>query len=264
MRTTTFYLALGIVPVALCAPVPLVLINTIEPVISSNPVSQHPPTTVLKGRPAHALPQIINWGPDEDDANFNTVIDNKPITPSADADPTVVLQAPRPIVTEYLMAISVKNREEKEKVEAQSEEQQQQQVLEISPKKNVPVGNTEGEDGFISVSEMDIIVPVMSQRIKMTGSPCDQLPKYLSREQSDMIIVCLAAIFLFAVVLLETWGSFSRYVPPCLSFFASFLPFQPTNIASYRRREGAIRLDGEKCETQKTATRNLSIQADEQ
>ncbi|KAM7189782.1 hypothetical protein V8F20_010024 [Naviculisporaceae sp. PSN 640] len=211
MRSTSVYLALGFAPLALCVPVPLVLIDTIKPVISTKPASQHPATTVLKGRPAHALPQIINWGPDEDDADFETVIDNKPITPSADADPTAVLQVPRPIVTEYLMAISGKNPEEKEKVKEEIQgEEQQQRVLVLSPNQDGPVKPTEGEDDFISVGEMDIIVPVMSQRIKIAGStPCNQQPKYLSREQSDMIIICLAVVFLFAVVLFETYGSFS-------------------------------------------------------
>ncbi|KAK4208681.1 hypothetical protein QBC37DRAFT_66840 [Rhypophila decipiens] len=235
MRTTSLCLALGIAPLALCAPVPLVLVDILEPSISkSGP--QHPPASVLSSRPPHALPRVINWGPDEDDANFETVIDNRPITPSADADPSVVLQAPRPIVTDYLMAISVKkNQGEKDGEQVQKAGEGEQQkiiVLPIIAKKGpstTKAHQTEGEEEPISVAPQRTM-------------PCDQ-SKFISREQSDIIIICLAVVFLFAVVLLETFGSFAR-----------------------RRREGAIKLEDEKAAVEQSNSKpgSLSVQADQQ
>ncbi|KAM7192352.1 hypothetical protein V8F33_008365 [Rhypophila sp. PSN 637] len=269
MRKTSFCLALGIAPLALCAPVPLVLVDILEPSFSkSGP--QHPPASVLSSRPPHALPRVINWGPDEDDANFETVIDNRPITPSADADPSVVLQAARPIVTDYLMAISVKkNQGEKDGENAQKAGEGEQQkiiVLPITAKKGpstTKTHQTEGERGSISVAEMDII-PVAPQRTM----PCDQ-SKFISREQSDIIIICLAVVFLFAVVLLETFGSFARRYVICSNIDkkpSRIWKVANANELHHRRREGTIKLGDEKAavEQSNSKPRTFSIEADQQ
>lgn len=245
----------------ICAPVPLVLLNALEPIYpSKTPGSQHPPASVASSRPPHALPHIIHWGPDEDDADFETVIDNKPMIPSADADPSIVLQAPRPIVTEYLMAISAKSHGEKENKEEEKqnqqeevreeitqtlftgEEEQKQQLLVLPQKDDRPTRPDpahEAEDEFISVAEMDVILPVIAQRIRLTSgsTPCGQQAKYLSREQSDIIIICLAVVFLFTVIVFETYGSLSRrYVPGYPFPSAYFLgPLPPSFVCSLTR-----------------------------
>lgn len=242
MRTTSLYLALSVVSLAICAPV-----------VSRS--GSHPPATVPNSRPPHALPQIIHWGPDEDDDSFETSIDNRPITPTAGAEPSVVLQAPRPIITEYLMAISVKV-EEKEKLKDQQGEEDREVAL-ISKEDVSDTQPTHGNEEFISVAEMEIIVPGIAQRTRM---PCERAT-YISREHSDMIIICLAVIFLLAVVVLETFPQ--RYVIyyriPVLPFFFADLALRGRS----RRASGEIRLEDEKGAAGSNS-RGLSIQANGQ
>ena len=109
----------------------------------------------------------------------------------------------------------------------------------------------------ISVAEMEIIVPVVAQRMRM---PCERAT-YLSREHSDMIIICLAVVFLLVVVVLETCGSFpSRYV---VHLHFPSLRFLLTLCDRSRRGAGEIRLEDEKRTIGGGNASSLSIQADE-
>ena len=116
------------------------------------------------------------------------------------------------------MAISVKKEERKKLLEHQaldqqaldqqaSGEEEDSQVAAVSKGDVLEThANHENDAEFISVAEMEIIVPGVAQRMRM---PCERAT-YLSREHSDMIIICLAVIFLLVVVVLETFPQ--RYV----------------------------------------------------
>ena len=111
------------------------------------------------------------------------------------------------------MAISVKKEERKKLLEHQALNQQASGEEEDSQVATMSKGdvsethaNHENDGEFISIAEMEIIVPGVAQRTRM---PCERAT-YLSREHSDMIIICLAVIFLLVVVVLETFPQ--RYV----------------------------------------------------
>lgn len=103
------------------------------------------------------------------------------------------------------MAISVKKDEERKKqVVDQLTSTGEGEVVMLQP---------HDDEELISVAEMEIIVPVIGQQ-RMRMPPCGRV--YLSREHSDMIIICLAVVFLLVVVVLETFGSVpDRYVCGC-------------------------------------------------
>ncbi|KAK3330911.1 hypothetical protein B0H66DRAFT_80833 [Apodospora peruviana] len=232
MKATNFYLALSVAPFAICAPVP----------ISGG--AAHPPATVPSTRPRHALPRFIHFGPDvdDDDGIPEVEIDNRAYTPSATEDPTEVLASRRPLVTEYLMALSEEKEEAVEhsptpatKASAWSRWNRKYGSAAATSQQQLSTGQHEND--FISIAEMEVIVPAVQYR-----RPCHT---YLPKEYNDMMVILLAVVFLLVVVSVETWGTLSH------------------RLSCSLRQEGVIRLDGEKDSTVITSQKGtLSIQAD--
>jgi len=100
MRPTTTLIQLYLLaPVVFASPIPLVLVGDLEAVSGA----AHPPAPVAAHRPKHALPEVIVFNSEEDDA---TPMDNSPIRPSVTAQPSVILSTHRPLTTEYLLSLT--------------------------------------------------------------------------------------------------------------------------------------------------------------
>lgn len=186
MRPTTALIQLCLlVPVALCSPIPFVLVGDLEAVSGA----AHPPAPVAASRPEHALPEIIVFELEEEEDGQEAPIDNRPVTPSATAQPSVVLASPRPITTEYLLSLAhhpwIRRKggggSKLSKLPAQA------------------VAAVESS----SITQMEMGVEV-SAPVARTGMPCYYAS--LGRGHNDVLAVSLIFIFVAVVVAVETFS----------------------------------------------------------
>ncbi|OIW31352.1 hypothetical protein CONLIGDRAFT_313644 [Coniochaeta ligniaria NRRL 30616] len=189
MRPTTTLIQLCIfAPVALCSPIPFVLVGDIEAVSGA----AHPPAPVVASRPKHALPKVIVFGFEEEDGQ-ETPIDNRPITPSTTAQPSVVLASPRPIATEYLLSLAHHPWMRRKGGGPKLSKLPAEVVAAIESS-----STTQAEMGK-RVKEME--VPVSAGRI---GMPCYYAS--LGRSRNDVLAISLIFIFVAVVVVVETFS----------------------------------------------------------
>lgn len=189
MRPATTLIKLYLLaPVALCSPIPFVLVGDLEAVSGA----AHPPAPVAASRPKHALPEVIVFNFEEEDGR-EAPIDNRPITPSGTAEPSVVLASARPITTEYLLSLAHHpwmrrkgggSKLSKLPVEAVA-------AVESSSMTQMEMG--------MEVKEVE--VPVSVARI---GMPCYHAR--LGGGHNDVLAVTLIFIFVAVVVLVETFS----------------------------------------------------------
>ncbi len=189
MRPTTTLIQLYLLaPVALCSPIPFVLVGDLEAVSGA----AHPPAPVAAFRPQHALPEVIFFDLEEEDGQ-GVPIDNRPMTPSATAQPSVVLASPRPITTEYLLSLAHHPwmRRKGEGLKLSKVPAEAVAAVESSSMTQMEIG--------AGAEEMD--VPISVARI---GMPCYYAR--LGRGQNDVLAVSLIFIFVAVVVVVETFS----------------------------------------------------------
>ncbi|KAB5517356.1 hypothetical protein GE09DRAFT_1262618 [Coniochaeta sp. 2T2.1] len=220
MRSTTLIPLYLLAPFALASPIPFVLVQDLD--ADSGP--SHPPTHIPATRPKHALPEIIVFPIENDD----TPIDNRPITPSSTAQPSVVLASPRPIATEYLLSVThhpfMSSRKgggggKVVKLPAEAVE-----AVEESSMTRMEMGVGDADEA--------VVLPVAGGRM---GMPCYRAR--LGKGNNDVLAVSLIFIFVAVVVFVETFSSLKR-------FFS---------------KRGAIRLEAEPINEKQTP---LSVRSD--
>lgn len=192
MRLNAVLLSFYLAPVAWCTaiPIPIVLVDSLEsvPVV---PLGAHPPAPVATARPKHALPQTIFLDDDVDDGSspgWDVAIDNRPVTPSKTATPSTVLAAPQPVVTSYLLALARLSgfRRKFPAFSAANIAEEDVDAIEAS-----------------SIAQMEMGVHPETAAAAKTA-----MPTYypcVTRERGDMLAISLVAIFMFFVVIVETW-----------------------------------------------------------
>ncbi|KAB5528829.1 hypothetical protein GE09DRAFT_1228584 [Coniochaeta sp. 2T2.1] len=194
MRPTTLIPLYLLAPLTLASPIPFVLVQDLEAVSGA----ARPPTHVPATRPKHALPEIIVFPIKNDD----TPIDNRPITPSATAQPSVVLASPRPIATEYLLSLThhpfMSSRKgggagKVVKLPAEAVE-----AIEDSSMTRMEMGVGDADEA--------VVLPVAGGRM---GMPCYRAR--LGRGNNDVLAVSLIFIFVAVVVFVETFSSLRRF-----------------------------------------------------
>lgn len=187
-------------PVALCSPLPMVLVSDLEAVAGA----AHPPAPVAPSRPKHALPETIVFNPedDEEDAAL-TVFDNSPMTPAATAQPSAVLASSRPISTQYLLSLArhpwlaAVGKHRGGGGGARLTKQLPADAIaavETSSFTQAEMGMAREEDGRVEVAGI--------------GMPCHYAR--LTRNHNDVLAVVLIFIFAAVVVLVETFSSIQR------------------------------------------------------
>lgn len=187
MRPTTALIHLSLLtPAALCSPIPFVLVGDLEAVSGA----AHPPAPVAASRPEHALPKIIVFELEEEEDGQEAPIDNRPVTPSATAQPSVVLASPRPITTEYLLSLAHHPWMRRKGGGGGSK-------LSKLPAQAVAAV----ESSSITQMEMGVEVSVPVGR---TGMPCYYAR--LGRGHNDVLAVSLIIIFVAVVVAVETFS----------------------------------------------------------
>ncbi|KAK0717123.1 hypothetical protein B0T26DRAFT_281901 [Lasiosphaeria miniovina] len=176
MKPRSLYLALGLVPTALCAPVPAVLVEGIETAPETSALAQ----ALSRFHPKHSFfrsaPEVVG-----ESAPSPAPFDNRPFTPTASDKPSDVLALPRPIATDYLLSATSDGK---------------------SHGSAAATPGSDADDSF-TITEMEVTVGIPSQ-----GMPCRRAR--LSRDRNDMLAVLLAVTFLAVVVMVETWASVCR------------------------------------------------------
>ncbi|KAK3367043.1 hypothetical protein B0T24DRAFT_379115 [Lasiosphaeria ovina] len=177
MKPRSLYLALGLVPTALCAPVPAVLVEDIETAPETSALAQ----ALSRFHPKHSsfrsAPEVVG-----ESAPSPTPFDNRPFTPTASDKPSDVLALPRPIATDYLLSSSPDGK---------------------SHGSATAKPGPDTDDSLFTITEMEVTVGIPSQ-----GIPCRRAR--LSRDRNDMLAVLLAVTFLAVVIMVETWTSVCR------------------------------------------------------
>lgn len=194
MRPNTISLQFCLMaPVALCSPIPMVLVTD----LGAAAVAAHPPAHVAPLRPTHALPETIILQLEEDEDEDQVTIDNRPITPSSTADSSAVLAAPRPLSTEYLLSLSKHPWARRKGGSAGV----------ASKLSNPPADAVVVVKSSMTQMEMGIVteetdgVPVTLSRI---GMPCHYARR--ARGHNDVIAVSLIIVFVAVVVVVETFS----------------------------------------------------------
>jgi hypothetical protein len=176
----------------------MVLVGDLESVYGA----AHPPAPVAPSRPKHALPETIVFNPEGEDGQF-TPIDNRPMTPSATAQPSVVLASSRPISTQYLLSLT-----QHPSTRRKGANRGGRRLIKLPADAIAAVHSssmTQMEMGMGMEAEAED-VPVAVARI---GMPCYYAR--LTRGHNDVLVVTLVFIFAAVVVLVET---FSRSASP--------------------------------------------------
>jgi hypothetical protein len=187
MRPNTTLIQLYLLaPLALCSPIPFVLVGDLEAISGA----AHPPAPVAAFRSKHALPEVILFNSEDEDGQ-GPPIDNKPITPSATAKPSVVLASPQPITTEYLLSLARHPwmRRKSGGLKLSKLTAEAVAAVESSSMTQLEMG--------VDLDGME--VPVSVARI---GMPCYHAG--LGRGQNDVLAVSLIIIFVAVVLVVET------------------------------------------------------------
>jgi len=200
MRLNAVLLSFYLAPVAWCTaiPIPIVLVDSLEsvPVV---PRGAHPPAPVAASRPKHALPQTIFLNDDVDDGSSSSdrngvAIDNRPVTPSKTATPSTVLAAPQPVVTSYLLALARLSGFKRKFPAFYAAHIAEEDVDAIEAS---------------SIAQMELGVhPEPTSAAAAATAAKTAMPSYypcVTRERGDMLAISLVAIFMFFVIIVETW-----------------------------------------------------------
>lgn len=169
-------------PVVLCSPIPLVLAGDLQAVLAA----AHPPAPVAASRPEHALPEVVPVQSGDAGAK-ETSIDNRPLTPSATAQPSAVLASHRPIVTEYLLSLTHRPRPWR-KIGSPA-------VVKLPADAVGAVGSSS-----VAPMKMSIAAEEVEVLVRM-GAPCYHIR--LGPGNNDVLVVILIVVFLALVVVVE-------------------------------------------------------------
>lgn len=179
MRSTIIATLCLLAP-ALCTPIPMVLVDSLESVAGA----AHPPAPVATARPAHALPEFIFDA--EDKYERYPGYDNSHMDPSPTMTPSQVLDAHEPLETSYLLSLHPGYRR---KMKLSAEVAAAAEGSSIAAKE-------------MGMEELEELEALEGKRI---GMPC-YYAKMARIERNDLLAVYLILLFAVVVVFVETFA----------------------------------------------------------
>ncbi len=191
MKSNALVSLLCLAPVALAAPVPIVLVQGLDPVRPQLAKAAVAPPAQPQRAPSRG-----------DGEQVPVALDSRPATGSSAGSPSTVLSWGRPLPTTYLMSLAkTKSPKTPGPPAAGGVHAMEELDLVVVDTTAVPKSALEAVQSS-TTAQLEMGIRHSTKRI---GIPC--YLAHLRRDYTDMLAITLVATFLLIIVVVETWDA---------------------------------------------------------